>query len=271
MRGNRRRRKIIIAYTLRIIVFLVLVGMLTLMTCGGIYIYQLFHKKTINGPVVNTFEGESAGSLNADDKEEMPEKENEIKSDDSRKDTDRKVRIVLDAGHGGEDGGTFSGNILEKDIALAVVLRMKSLLEEKDIEVILTRKEDEFLSLEDRTNIENRADADLFVSIHCNYYEDDSSIKGLECYYYEESKNGRLFAEALMDGLKKRGNLNVRYAKEDSFYVLKKTKSPAVLVELGFLSNYRECQKLSGEEYQEVLAEELVKSLEEIIASGLFL
>lgn len=269
-RKYNRRKRIIIAYTLRTIVFLILVGMITLMVCGGIYIYRLFHKEAAPQQFVNTYKNEETDKMSDNTNEEKPGHLNRENSDNKNA-TNKGIKIVLDAGHGGEDGGTFSGDIIEKDITLAVVLHMQELLEEQGIEVVLTRDGDDFLSLDDRTDIENQADADLFISIHCNYYEDDSSIKGLECYYYEESKNGQKLAEELIDTLKGRGNITVRDAKEDSFYVLKNTKSPAVLVELGFLSNWSECQKLAGEEYQEILAKELVESLEEIISSRLFI
>lgn len=265
-----RRKRIIIAYTLRTIVFLGLVVMISLMVCGGIYIYELFHggnkKQFVN---TYTYKSESDNKLYGN----MQDKEADYLSEKGKENnnTYKGIRIVLDAGHGGKDGGTSSGDVVEKDITLAVVGHMQKLLEEQGIEVVLTRDSDDFISLEERSAIENQADADLFVSIHCNFYEDDSSIHGLECYYYEGSKEGQDLAEEMIDKLKERDNITVRSAKEDSFYVLKNTKSPAVLIELGYLSNRNECRELASDEYQEKLAEELAESLEEIISSRLFL
>src|SRR5690606_3687675 len=82
----------------------------------------------------------------------------------------RAFKVVLDAGHGGKDSGTTGGkNYREKDIVLQIVLKLGKILEEHDdIEVIYTRKKDVFLKLIERANIANNADADLFVSVHCN-------------------------------------------------------------------------------------------------------
>ena len=151
--------------------------------------------------------------------------------------------------------------MIEKDINLAVVLRMKSLLEELGAEVMLTREDDETLSLDERVGIANSMEADLYVSIHCNYYEDDASISGLECYYFEESDRGKKYAEKILETIADSSKVNTRNVKESDFYVLKRTKTPAVLVELGYLSNAMECRLLSDKEYQETLADELVKGI----------
>lgn len=157
--------------------------------------------------------------------------------------------------------GNSGTNVVEKEINLAVVLSMKSLLEESGVEVVLTRETDETLSLDERTEIANSKEADLFVSIHCNFYEDDASISGLECYYFEGSDSGKGYAEKILDKIEAGGKVETRNAKENDFYVLKKTEIPAVLVELGYLSNTRECRLLAEKEYQETLAEELVNGI----------
>lgn len=100
-----------------------------------------------------------------------------------------------------------------------------------------------------------------FVSIHCNYFEEDASVSGLECYYFEESDCGKQCAEKILETIADGGNVKTRNVKESDFYVLKRTKTPAVLVELGYLSNTKECRLLSEKEYQETLAEELVKGI----------
>ena len=155
----------------------------------------------------------------------------------------------------------MNSDLVEKDINLAVVLRMKKILEDLGSEVVLTREFDDTLSLDERVEIANSNEADLFVSIHCNYYEDDASIRGLECYYYEESDCGKQLAEEILEKIKESGNADTRNAKESNFYVLKRTKVPAVLIELGYLSNVKESKLLADEQYQETLAEELVKGI----------
>ena len=254
-----RRKRIIIAYTLRTIVGLVFAVMLILMVCGVIFIYERISGNIVFGKKV---EANVGGNNLSNTIEEL-----------GLNQTDKKniftgngvYRIILDAGHGGNDGGTQAdGNrsdVLEKDINLAVVLRMKTLLEELGAEVVLTREADETLSLDERVRIANSNEADLFVSIHCNYYEDDASISGLECYYYAESDIGKQCAEKILDTIADGGDVDTRNTKESDFYVLKRTKVPAVLVELGYLSNAKECQLLAKDEYRDTLEKELVEGV----------
>lgn len=171
--------------------------------------------------------------------------------------------IVLDAGHGGVDGGTYYEDVLEKNINFAVVMYMKEILEEEGVEVFLTRSEDDFMDVSERTGIVNQytEEADLFVSIHCNYFEDDDGVSGLECYYYKEDEVGQASAERMIESLKGNKEIKVRSAKHGGYYVLKFSDMPAVLVEMGFLSNKAERDKLNSEEYQKLLAEELSKAI----------
>ncbi len=251
-----RRKRIIIAYTLRTIVGLVAAGMVFLMLCGCIHICNFFKGK-MSETVGNPYQ---AGTNSDSVQRDMVTMNNLGKK--------AEYTIVLDAGHGGKDGGTSSGDVVEKDITLEVVLRMKELLEEKGIQIVLTRDSDESISLADRAAVANQSYADLFVSIHCNYFEDDSAIKGLECYYYKGSEEGRRIAESILEKLQQKDNITVRNAKEETFYVLKQTKIPAVLVELGYLSNAKECGLLASEVYQETLAEELAEALEKILSEA---
>ena len=254
-----RKKRIIIAYTLRTIVGLVLASMLVLMVCGVMFIYERMSGKDVLGKTVEASSGENS-LRNA--VEELLGNQNDKKNIFSR---GEEYCIVLDAGHGGSDGGTqgggMSSDVVEKDINLAVVLRTKKLLEDLGVKVVLTRETDETLSLDERVGIANSKEADLFVSIHCNYFEEDASVSGLECYYFEESDCGKQCAEKILETIADGGNVKTRNVKESDFYVLKKTKTPAVLVELGYLSNTKECRLLSEKEYQETLAEELVKGI----------
>lgn len=260
-----RRKRIIIAYTLRTIVGLVLAGMITLMVCGVMFIYERVSGNVVFGEVAKANAG---GNRLSDGIEELLGGSTDEKNVLSEYEG---YRIILDAGHGGSDGGTQADGILsddnrrtsvvEKDINLAVVLRMKTLLEELGAEVMLTREADETLSLDERVEVANSWEADFYVSIHCNFYEDDASISGLECYYYEESDSGKQYAERMLEKIAAGGNVDTRNAKESDFYVLRRTRIPAVLVELGYLSNTKECQLLASAEYQETLAKELVKGI----------
>ena len=171
--------------------------------------------------------------------------------------------IVLDAGHGNVDGGTSCEDALEKDINFAVVMYMKDILEATGIEVRLTRSGDDFMVVSERADFanQNKEDADLFVSIHCNYFEDDDSVSGLEIYYYTGDEGGQACAESMIEYLKKNEDIKVRSAKHGEYYVLKFTEIPSVLVEMGFLSNKAEREKLDSEAYQKLLAEELSEAV----------
>lgn len=174
--------------------------------------------------------------------------------------TQKNIMIILDAGHGGKDNGTSYKEEKEKDINLAVVEKMKELLEQKGVTVVLTREIDEFISLDERVDMANQLEADLFISIHCNDYAEDSSVKGLECYYWEGSI-GENYANNIIEILKDRGNVETRNAKPENYRVLRNTKMPSVLIELGYISNREDRQNLIDNDYQEKLAEELVECI----------
>lgn len=169
--------------------------------------------------------------------------------------------IVVDAGHGGKDQGTSAGSILEKDINLAVAQSLKNILTKNNIQVILTRDTDEFIRLSDRAKTANRAEADYFLSIHCNYCEESSMPKGLECYFREGSNGGEHLAQAIIDACEEVDEIENRGIKTEDFSVLRNTKMAAVLIELGYLSNSEECKKLGTMEYQEKIAEQIAKGI----------
>lgn len=169
--------------------------------------------------------------------------------------------ICLDAGHGGKDEGTLSGDIYEKDITLSVVNYMNEILEGEGIHVILTRNSDTYMKLKKRTDIANNAGVDLFVSIHCNYYEYDSQICGFECYYRQGEYDSMEYAESIVDYLEQTKEYAMRGLREEDFFVLRNTISPAVLIELGYLSNQDERKKLADKEYQKQIAEDIVSGI----------
>ena len=245
-----RLRRRIIAYTVRGIVAAVLAVMLLLMVCGCLYIRDFFRKD------------HKDSALKADSVREAVPGVEENKPDTEFPEQE-KYTVVLDAGHGGEDGGTVEQTAMEKEINLAVVLKMRELLENQGICVVLTREQDIFIKLEERVRVANGEKADLFVSIHCNYYEKDSLIYGLECYYCKGAEDGKYYAERILDTIEKSGEIVSRNAKPSGYYILKNTTVPAVLVETGYLSNYNERNQLISGEYQGKLAQELVEGIVE--------
>lgn len=175
--------------------------------------------------------------------------------------------VVIDAGHGGIDPGKIGVNgALEKDVNLSIALMVKQFLEADDVRVVLTRETDEGLYDADADNkkvqdmkrrvalIEETAPV-VTVSIHQNSYPEEY-VHGAQVFYYDTSAEGKKLAELLQTRLvKDLDPENHRQVKaNDSYYLLKKTGSPIVIVECGFLSNWEEAEKLCSEEYQEKLA-----------------
>ena len=178
-----------------------------------------------------------------------------------------KYLVIVDAGHGGDDPGKIGvDGVLEKDINLAIAKRVKTLLEQQDIRVLLTRETDEGLydagasnkKVEDmkrRCKLMNEEQPDLVVSIHQNSYHEEE-IRGAQMFYYRTSEEGKRLAETLQKELVRVVDPeNKRQAKaNDSYYLLKKTEPPICIVECGFLSNWEECRLLETPEYQEKVA-----------------
>ena len=145
-----------------------------------------------------------------------------------------KKFIVLDPGHGGSDHGAIRGDINEKDITLDVSKRVRKLLEEKGYEVFMTREIDETLSLQERVEISENLIPDIFVSIHVNSSNSDAP-NGLETHYYKE--NSLTLAKTVHASLLNHVTANNRGLFKSKFYVINHTTAPAILLEIGFMSN----------------------------------
>lgn len=250
---KRRRRKKSISYISGILFLILLAVMAFLITFTSLYLRDYFKKMEAISV------GNDLTQLAVEDRE-FVFKENTEPEEEPAKQSESAV-VVLDAGHGGNDGGTYYRNVIEKDVNLAVTMCLKDALEEKDVEVVLTRSTDEYLSLEERTVIANRTSADLFISIHCNYYENSPSVDGIDCYYYPKSEEGELCADKIVEALEENGGFEVRGAKAEEFYVTENTNMTALLVEVGFLSNPTDRKNLTNVSYQEMLAEEMAKGI----------
>ena len=177
--------------------------------------------------------------------------------------------VVLDPGHGGGDPGKVGVNgVIEKEINLQIAEKVKLLLEEKDITVIMTREKDEMLEgtksedMKKRVEIINQTGPDLAVSIHQNSFS-DPLVSGAQVFYYSGSEEGKKFAEIMQNALLKFDTDNHRQAKaNDNYYLLTRTKVPVVIVECGFLSNEEEAGKLSDDTYQEEISKVIVRGIE---------
>lgn len=170
--------------------------------------------------------------------------------------------------HGGADPGKIGVNgAEEKDINLAIAEKLKKLLEEEGFLVVMTREGDEGLYDEGCSNKKQQdmkrrcekideAEPIFTVSIHQNSYTDES-VRGPQVFYYSQSEQGQKLARSIQDTL----NTELEVAKpreikeNDTYYILRKTESPIVIVECGFLSNPEEADLLITQEYQEKVAE----------------
>ncbi|MEM1171961.1 MAG: N-acetylmuramoyl-L-alanine amidase [Cyanobacteria bacterium P01_H01_bin.35] len=153
---------------------------------------------------------------------------------------DGRLMIVIDPGHGGPTdlGGVGIGGLREKDIVLPMSLEVAQILEQNNIQVVMTRKTDRDLDLPPRSELANRVGADLFVSIHANAISmSRPDVNGLETFYYQ---SGRALAGYIQNSmLEAFPTMNNRGVKRARFHVLRHTKMPAVLVEVGFVTgNY---------------------------------
>ena len=170
-----------------------------------------------------------------------------------------QATVVIDPGHGGSDPGAVGNGLLEKDISLSVSLKLGKVLENKGFNVIYTRKTDVYPSLSERTAIANRANADVFVSIHTNAF--NSAALGYETYSYPTSTEGGKLAKDIHDSVianKDLYNAN-RGAKKDNFQVIRETNMPAVLLELGFIDNSKDAKILV--EKQDEFAQAISKGI----------
>lgn len=169
-----------------------------------------------------------------------------------------KSSVVLDPGHGGSDYGAIRGGINEKDINLDVAKRVEAILISKGVSVAMTRDIDEAVSLQDRTILCANKKPDIFVSIHVN-----SSVKpeiiGIETHYYHQ--NSVDLAQTIHTNMINYIKTNDRGLFKSKFYVINHTEVPAILVEMGFLSNPNERCELISEKRKQQTAEAIANGI----------
>ncbi len=178
-----------------------------------------------------------------------------------------KFLVVIDPGHGGPDPGAIGiGGIRETDVVLEVSKIVKDLLSEKGVKVRLTRKNEVDLDLPPRVSFANNTDADIFVSIHANASRGKRrDINGLETFYYRGWR-GRLLAKRIQQQiLRVSPGSPDRGVKQGRFYVIKNTRMPAVLVEVGFLTGRLDSRRLEKTTHRKRLAYAIAKGILEYL------
>jgi len=184
--------------------------------------------------------------------------------------TSTQKRIVIDVGHGGKDSGAIGINgIKEKDVVMSIanaILKLNNNLE-KPLDIYLTRYNDTLISLSDRTKLAKALKAEVFVSLHCNH-SDNPNARGIEVYTSKKqvmySKESVFIGYKIERTLCKNIGYNSRGIKFSNFQVLREAISycPAVLIELGFLSNRDEAKYLKRQESVFALALSILNSLQ---------
>lgn len=186
-------------------------------------------------------------------------------ADSSLPDSSRPPLVVIDPGHGGSEPGAGNGSINEKDTVLAISLEVEKILKDKNIDNILTRSDDTFLSLEDRVKIANEKRCSLFVSIHNNSFTDSSS-GGILTTYNPYSPTGTDIAKIMQSKLGNIGMQNRKTMPRPNLYVLRHTEMPALLLEIGFISNKKDLSLITNASFQKKCARQIVSGIEEILA-----
>lgn len=176
-------------------------------------------------------------------------------------------RIVIDPGHGGHNPGAVRGDLQEADNNLAVALKLKDILKKQGAEVIMTRETDVSLvsansalreELQARVDITNKSNADIFVSIHTNSSE-DTSVNGAMTFYYNDAS--KRLANDVQAGMINSIKASDKGTAFGNYLVLRNNSVPAILVEMGFISNKAEALKLNEDGYRNKIAQGLASGI----------
>lgn len=184
----------------------------------------------------------------------------------NKEEKEEKYIVVIDPGHGGEDpGATGVSGKYEKDFTLSLSKKVAQILEEEsEIEVHMTREDDTFISSNRslRATFANELNADLFISIHGNTFT-DPDLSGTQSFYYHD--NSRSFAEAMHQHVVNATGFTDREIKQENYFVLRESNMPSVLLEIGYLTNALEEQKMLREDFQKTIADSISVGIKEYL------
>ena len=177
----------------------------------------------------------------------------------------RKKRVCFDFGHGGSDPGAIGlGFIQEKDLVYEIGLITATILQAMGVDLVFTRTSDNYVTLKSRCDISNNSESNLFVSLHCNAFNKPTA-QGVEVFHYPGSRKGKKISEIILNGILESGlyTANRGVKTSSKFYVLKGTKAPAALIELGFITNYQDLKLIQENKFN--LAKVLASSIEKCL------
>ena len=179
-------------------------------------------------------------------------------------------KVFIDPGHGGYDNGAVQNGVFEDEINLQIAQKIEAKLKAKGVQVKMSRYDDTYLSLTDRTVMANNWGSDIFVSIHQNSAT-SSSGNGIETYYHPTRQDGKELASEIQEDLIKSTNAVNRGIKSANYAVIRTASMSSSLVECGFVSNPTEAKNLSSSSYQDKVAEGIVNGIMDYLESNVIL
>ncbi len=167
--------------------------------------------------------------------------------------------VVLDAGHGGKDGGAAWYGKVEKRLCLDVALRVESILKRRGLQVVMTRRTDRYVELADRARLANRYRSAIFVSVHFNANR-NTRIRGMEVFYL--ISRGKTLGSRILSSLRSRlKTTSGRGLVRGNLKVLRETAMPAVVVEAGYMSNRTEAARIATASHRQAIAEAIAAGI----------
>ena len=185
----------------------------------------------------------------------------QFRSQPQRRVTNGRVVVIIDPGHGGKDSGALGiGGAREKDVILPIGKRLAEILQQNGVQVIMTRDSDYFVTLPGRVQLSERANADVFVSIHANSAgASRPDVNGLEVYYYDSGLGlARIVRSSILQSI---GTIKDRGVRRARFYVLRKSSMPSILVETGYMTGREDMARLRTSAYQNKMAEAIARGV----------
>lgn len=171
------------------------------------------------------------------------------------------IKIIIDPGHGGKQPGTVRDDVLEKDITLAVSLKLRDILINKGFDIGMIRDDDTYVLYTDRTSMAKDMNGDIFVSLHVNSYE-SSSPNGVEVHY-TELNNGlsKKLSTCILDAVVENTDLTRRATISGSNLAVTKGIMPSCLVEMGFITNDKDFAYMTSDGFDEIMAKAIAKGI----------
>ncbi|WP_018922042.1 N-acetylmuramoyl-L-alanine amidase [Salsuginibacillus kocurii] len=171
--------------------------------------------------------------------------------------------ILVDAGHGGRDSGATGYGMTEKEFVLDVSLHVEEMLEDMGYDVVMTREGDYFVELAERVSIAEQANADSFVSVHANSF--NGTAHGSETFWHpnHNAEESRQLAQSIQNHLIEKLQTHNRGIKEGNFHVIRETTMPSALVEVAFIDNAADAERMAQDWFRVLAAEAIVEGIDD--------